>query len=76
MVLSEAIHNQKNYYNAPFAQFFLTFVLATASYHLIETPLQVLSTRISRALTWLEGDGGAVLALNGLHTRSHNRASA
>ncbi|GAB9476844.1 hypothetical protein Gpo141_00013902, partial [Globisporangium polare] len=40
VVYCETIHGQKNYYNALFTQFFLTFVLASASFHLSETPSQ------------------------------------
>ncbi|KAG3107794.1 hypothetical protein PI124_g12884 [Phytophthora idaei] len=44
------VSHQKKYFNRFFARFALILLLATASYHLIEYPSQLLAQRISRFL--------------------------
>ncbi|KAL4155938.1 hypothetical protein PRNP1_008039 [Phytophthora ramorum] len=51
------ISHQKKYFNRFFARFGLILLLATASYHLIEYPSQLMAQRISRFLAAQEGKG-------------------
>jgi peptidoglycan/LPS O-acetylase OafA/YrhL len=48
------VSHQKKYFNRLFARFALILLLATASYHLIEYPSQLLAQRISRFLAGQE----------------------
>lgn len=55
VVYNAGIHNQGNYYDRLFSQYGLVLLLGTASYHVVEHPLQLLTQRISRGLARLEG---------------------
>ncbi|KAG6955070.1 hypothetical protein JG688_00012054 [Phytophthora aleatoria] len=57
------VSHQKKYFNRFFARFALILLLATASYHLIEYPSQLLAQRISRFLNARDGkeSGGGLI---------------
>ncbi|KAL3669220.1 hypothetical protein V7S43_005603 [Phytophthora oleae] len=50
VIFTPPIKQETNYYDKTFAVFGLVLLLATASYHLIEYPSQLLAQRISRLL--------------------------
>ncbi|POM57874.1 Acyltransferase family [Phytophthora palmivora] len=54
VIFSKPIKNQSNYYDKTFSIFGLVILLASASYHLIEYPSQLLAQRLSREFTNLE----------------------
>ncbi|KAG3114928.1 hypothetical protein PI124_g2530 [Phytophthora idaei] len=55
IIYHPSIMQEKKYFNRFFARFGLVLLLATASYHLIERPSQLLAQRISRFLTAQDG---------------------
>ncbi|OWZ08299.1 Acyltransferase [Phytophthora megakarya] len=54
VVFTNPISHQENYYDRTFSIFGLVLLLATASYHLIEYPSQLLAQRLSREFARLE----------------------
>ncbi|GAB9476271.1 Acyltransferase family, partial [Globisporangium polare] len=50
VIYNDKVRSQTNYYDKLFSVFFLVALLATASYHAIEYPSQLLSLKISKAL--------------------------
>uniref|UniRef100_K3WMB6 Acyltransferase 3 domain-containing protein n=1 Tax=Globisporangium ultimum (strain ATCC 200006 / CBS 805.95 / DAOM BR144) TaxID=431595 RepID=K3WMB6_GLOUD len=62
VIYTDSVHNQPNYYDKLFGQFGLIFLLATASYHLIEYPSQLMAQRISKVLAQREGSTPAPAA--------------
>ncbi|RLN06217.1 hypothetical protein BBJ28_00010881 [Nothophytophthora sp. Chile5] len=60
VLYSPTVSAQHNYYDKMFSRFALVLMLATASYHLVEYPSQLLSQRITTALAKQEtqGSGG------------------
>jgi peptidoglycan/LPS O-acetylase OafA/YrhL len=61
VVWNPTISAQPKYFNRLFARMFLTLVLATASYHLVEYPSQRLAQRLSRFLSARERKGSGSL---------------
>ncbi|KAG6592439.1 Acyltransferase family [Phytophthora cinnamomi] len=60
VLYNKTVNSQPNYYCRMFSRFGLLCALATASYHLVEYPSQLLAQRITKALTEQEtkGSGG------------------
>ncbi|KAF1331211.1 hypothetical protein FI667_g4495, partial [Globisporangium splendens] len=54
VIYTNPVRHQDNYYDRLIGQFILIFLLSTASYHLIEYPLQRLAQRITKALAHQE----------------------
>ncbi|RLN86682.1 hypothetical protein BBJ28_00020881, partial [Nothophytophthora sp. Chile5] len=50
VIYADVVGRQPNYYDRMVSRFGLTLLLATASYHLVEYPSQLLAQRITRAL--------------------------
>ncbi|KAG7384015.1 hypothetical protein PHYPSEUDO_003040 [Phytophthora pseudosyringae] len=61
VIWNPTISGQTKYFNRLFARFFLLLLLATASYHLVEYPSQLLAQRISRFLAARETKGSGSL---------------
>ncbi|KAF1331095.1 Acyltransferase family, partial [Globisporangium splendens] len=59
VIYNDVIRHQKNYYDKLVAHFGLICLLATASYHLVEYPSQLLAQRISKKLAAREAAGVA-----------------
>ncbi|KAL4174942.1 hypothetical protein KRP22_006870 [Phytophthora ramorum] len=59
VIYAEAISSQQSYYDRFFSRFGLTLLLATASYHLVEFPSQLLAQHITRALAKREALGSS-----------------
>ncbi|GMF17950.1 unnamed protein product [Phytophthora lilii] len=53
VIYSPPIEEQTNYYDKTFSVFGLVILLATASYHLVEYPSQLLAQRLSREFSRL-----------------------
>ncbi|RLN93849.1 hypothetical protein BBJ28_00002404 [Nothophytophthora sp. Chile5] len=62
VLYSPTVNAQHNYYDKMFSRFALILMLATASYHLVEYPSQLLSQRITKALVEQETQGSGGLA--------------
>ncbi|GMF39517.1 unnamed protein product [Phytophthora fragariaefolia] len=72
------VSHQKKYFNRFFARFGLILLLATASYHLIEYPSQLLAQKISRFLAAQEGDksGGGLVRFTCMEKMKRQRVPA
>ncbi|TYZ64395.1 hypothetical protein PybrP1_012358 [[Pythium] brassicae (nom. inval.)] len=59
VIYNEYIITQANYYDRLVLSFFLTHVVSTLSFHMLENPCQVLATRISKRLAEMESRAAA-----------------
>ncbi|RLN52585.1 hypothetical protein BBJ29_005839 [Phytophthora kernoviae] len=63
VLYNPTVSMQKTYYDRMFARFGLLLILATASYHLVEYPSQLLAQRITKALAEQEAKGSGGLTV-------------
>ncbi|KAF4318164.1 hypothetical protein BBO99_00007579 [Phytophthora kernoviae] len=63
VLYNPTVSTQKTYYDRMFARFGLLLILATASYHLVEYPSQLLAQRITKALAEQEAKGSGGLTV-------------
>ncbi|KAG7400213.1 hypothetical protein PHYBOEH_006551 [Phytophthora boehmeriae] len=77
VVWNPTISSQPKYFNRLFSRFFLIFLLASTTYHLVEYPSQLLAQRISRFLAAREAEGsGGLVKYTCIDRLSFNKQKA